>query len=283
VGNYEYGFFWYFYQDGTIEYQTKLTGIMSTGAVKEGERPLYGNLVAPGLYGPNHQHFFNVRLDMMLDGVNNTVYEVESKPLDDAEANPWGNAWTVEARPLTRESEAQRLIDPLHARYWKITNPSSLNSFGDPVGYKLVPGDNVLPFAGPDSQALKRAGFAKKHLWVTQFDPKQLYAAGDYPSQHPGGAGLPEYVTADRPIEDEDIVVWYTLGHHHVIRPEDWPVMPVATIGFALKPVGFFEGNPSLDVAPSMDHSTMDHDAMGHRTGQGAHDHHGYDHHKGHG
>ena len=45
--------------------------------------------------------------------------------------------------------------------------------------------------------------------------------------------------------------VWYTFGAHHVTRPEDWPVMPVSTIGFHLKPVGFFDGNPALDMPPS--------------------------------
>src|SRR5204863_10104219 len=63
VGNYEYGFYWYFYQDGAIEYEVKLTGIMNTGALMPGETRKYGTLVAPQLYAPNHQHFFNVRLD----------------------------------------------------------------------------------------------------------------------------------------------------------------------------------------------------------------------------
>jgi primary-amine oxidase len=43
-----------------------------------------------------------------------------------------------------------------------------------------------------------------------------------------------------------------------VPRPEDWPVMPVATIGFMLKPVGFFERNPALDVPPSRPHAESD-------------------------
>lgn len=46
-------------------------------------------------------------------------------------------------------------------------------------------------------------------------------------------------------------MVWYTLGAHHIVRPEDWPVMPVTTVGFTLRPSGFFDGNPALDVPPS--------------------------------
>ncbi len=252
VGNYEYGFFWYFYQDGSIEMEVKLTGIMSTGALPEGETPKYGVLVAPGLYGPNHQHYFSVRLDMSVDGPKNTVYELNSESVPPGPENPHGNAWVVASRVLGRESEAQRTINPLSARSWKVVNHSSLNGLGEPVAYRLVPGDNVLPLAQPDSAALQRALFATKHLWVTRYDARERYAAGDYPNQHPGGAGLPAYAAQDRALEDTDIVVWYTMGAHHVVRPEDWPVVPVATIGFHLKPSGFFDGSPALDVAPSM-------------------------------
>ena len=86
---------------------------------------------------------------------------------------------------------------------------------------------------------------------MTRYHPAELYAAGDYPNQHPGGAGLPAYAAANRPVANTDIVVWYTMGHHHVVRPEDWPVAPVSTIGFALRPAGFFDGNPALDVPPA--------------------------------
>jgi len=251
VGNYEYGYFWYLYNDGAIEYEVKLTGVISTGAVEVGERPRHGTLVAPGLYGPHHQHFFCVRLDMEVDGEANTVVEVDSEPLPPGPENPVGNAWVTTRSVLAREGEAMRRIDPLRGRFWRIENPGRVSALGDPVAYKLVPGDNVLPMYGPSSFFAPRAGFADHHLWVTAYDPQERYAAGDYPYQHPGGEGLPRYVAADRPLEGADVVVWYTFGAHHVVRPEDWPVMPVSHIGFTLKPSGFFDGNPALDLPPS--------------------------------
>lgn len=251
VGNYEYGFFWYLYQDGTIEVQVKLTGIVSTGAIAPGETPAYGALIAPGLYAPHHQHWFNFRLDMMVDGPNNTVHEVNTTGLPLGPENPHGNAWVARATPLTRESEAQRLIDPLAGRYWKIVNHQQRNALGEPVAYKLIPGENVGWFAHPDSSIARRAAFASRHLWVTRYDRREQYAAGDYPNQHPGGAGLPAYVQADRPLENTDVVLWYSAGSHHIARPEDWPVMPVSYAGFTLKPAGFFDGNPALDVPPA--------------------------------
>lgn len=260
VANYEYGYFWYLYQDGTVEYEVKLSGVISNGALAPGEKPKYGALVAPGVYGPNHQHFFNVRLDMMVDGLHNTVHELDSEAVPPGPENPYGNAWVVKATPLRRESEAQRLIDPLAARHWAISSATETNMLGGATAYRLVPHDNVLPFYQSEAHAIRRAGFATKHLWVTAYDPTERYAAGDYPYQHPGGAGLPAYVAADRPLEGADVVVWYTFGAHHVARPEDWPVMPVQYAGFHLQPAGFFDGNPALDVPAA---ETCHHDLDG--------------------
>ncbi|MEO8970081.1 MAG: primary-amine oxidase [Ktedonobacteraceae bacterium] len=250
VGNYEYGFYWYLYQDGTIQYEIKLTGIIAPAAIVPGALPTSGTLVAPGLYGPNHQHYFNVRLDMMVDGPLNSVVEVNCEPLPWGEGNPRGNSWVARETLLATESAAQRLIEPRTSRFWKIVNPSALNALGQPVSYTLMPEKNAFPLFAEGSPQWQRGGFTRSHLWVTAYDPAERYAAGDYPNQQQGGDGLPSYVKQNRILENTDIVVWYTFGSNHVVRPEDWPVMPVETVGFHLKPAGFFDGNPALDVPP---------------------------------
>ncbi len=251
VGNYEYGFFWYFYQDGTIQHEVKLTGIINTAAVPEGETPKYGTLVAPQLNAHIHQHFFNFRLDMSVDGEENSVFEVNTVAEPPGPDNPHSNAFYAEKTLLPTEHAAQRVVDPMSGRYWLVSNPATKNALGQPVSYKLMPGENILPFAHPDASIIKRAGFMTKHLWVTPYDRNEISATGPYPNQHPGGAGLPEYTKNNRNVEDTDVVLWYTLGYHHVPRPEDWPIAPVAYCGFSLKPVGFFDMNPVLDVPPS--------------------------------
>lgn len=249
VGHYDYGFFWYFYQDGSIQFEVKLTGIMNSGAIPEGVIPKHGTLVAPGVYAIIHQHFFSLRLDMMVDGVENSVSEVETLSDPIGPENPHGNAFYAATRPLRTELEAQRIIDPLKGRYWLVTNSSKCNLVnGLPVGYKLVPSENVLPFAHPEAWVSKRASFINRHLWVTPYHPNERYPAGEYPNQHPGGDGLTAWTQANRSIEGTDVVLWYTLGVHHVPRIEEWPVMPVSYAGFALKPSNFFVENPALDV-----------------------------------
>jgi primary-amine oxidase len=251
ASNYEYAIYWYFYQDGTIEFEAKLTGIVLTSALAPGETSDFGTLVAPQTLAAHHQHFLSVRLDMAVDGLRNTVYEVETEAIPPGPSNVSGTAFRPVRRPLRQESEAQRVIDPLRGRYWLVANPENINALGHEPAYKLVPGSNVLAFSHPDSPVTQRAAFATKHLWVTPYQPDERFPAGDYPNQHAGGAGLPDWTKADRRIENTDVVLWYTQGSHHVTRPEDWPVMPVERVGFALKPSGFFDQNPALDVPPS--------------------------------
>jgi primary-amine oxidase len=221
-----------------------------TSALAPGEVSAYGTVVAPLTLATLHQHFFSVRLDMAVDGPRNSVYEVETEAVPRGKDNPYGNAFRPRRTLLRTESQAQRLADPRTARHWLVVNPSRVNALGQPVGYKLVPEAGPQPFADDQASVTGRARFMTRQLWVTPFAPQERFPAGEYPNQHAGEAGLPEWTQAGRSIENTDIVLWHTLGSHHIPRPEDWPVMPVERVGFALKPVGFFDRNPALDVPP---------------------------------
>jgi primary-amine oxidase len=248
--NYEYGYYWYFYQDGTIEYEVKLTGIMQTAGAAPGSELPHAEWIAPGLSAPHHQHLFNVRLDMEVDGPRNTVSEVDLVAAEPGERNPYGSAMATRVTPLRTEREARREVSSAAGRTWIVSSADRKNALGMPTAYRLMPESTPVLLADPESAIGRRGGFARHNLWVTAYDPDERYAGGEYPNQHPGGAGLPEWAAADRPIEREDVVVWHTFGVSHVARPEDWPVMPVEMTGFRLKPWGFFERNPALDIPP---------------------------------
>lgn len=248
VANYDYGFFWSFYQDGTIECEVKLTGILNVGALEEGESSKYGTKVAPQINAPYHQHFFNFRIDPMIDGVRNSLVESHTVAEKQGPENPNNNAFYMVSKTYKTEMESVGDIDIANQKTWKIVNPNSKNFVGQPVGYKLVTGENCFPFATDDATVIERAGYIKHHLHVTKYDSREMYASGRYPNQSRGGDSLEHYVKADRPIENEDIVLWYTMGHHHITRTEDWPLMPTAYQSFQLKPNGFFDRNPALDL-----------------------------------
>jgi primary-amine oxidase len=269
VGNYDYGFYWYLHLDGTIAFEAKATGVVFTSAHPGGDYP-YASEIAPGLGAPLHQHLFSARLDMTVDGPANRVEEVEVVRVPMGPDNLRGNAWKVQHTVLGTEQAAQRDAAPDRNRVWHIVNPDKRNHVGQPVGYALAPQGLPTLLADPDSSIARRAAFATRHLWVTRYDPAERYSAGDFVNQHAGGSGLPAYAEADRDIDGQDVVVWHTFGLTHVPRPEDWPIMPVDYTGFTLKPVGFFDRNPTLDVPPSASgHCAAGHDA--HDTGEGHH------------
>jgi primary-amine oxidase len=267
VGNYDYGFYWYLYLDGTIECEAKLTGVLFTSVYDETSSP-YTSQVAPGLGGPFHQHLFSARLDMMVDGVINSVDEIEAVRLPYSEVNDRGEAFGKSVVRLTSEGTAGREAQGSTGRFWRISSGERMNRLGEPTGYVLLPQEAPTLLAQPDSSIGQRAGFAKKHLWVTQYDPSEQYAAGDFVHQNPGGAGIPRFVEDDASVDGEDIVIWHTFGPTHFPRMEDWPVMPVDYAKFALKPSGFFDRNPTLNVPAS----TTDHCApIGDHVGSHAH------------
>jgi primary-amine oxidase len=253
VGNYDYGFYWYFYLDGTIECEVKLTGILFTSAYPGGDHP-YSTEVAPGLAAPVHQHLFSARLDMTVDGAANAVEEVDVTGLPIGPENPYGNAIVQTVTRLTRESQAGRRADGSRGRTWRVISTERENRFGHPTAYTLYPESAPALLADPASPLAARAGFATNHLWVTKYDPAHRYSAGDFVNQHPGGAGIPAFIAGDQDIDGTDLVVWHTFGPTHFPRLEDWPVMPVARCGFVLKPTGFYDRNPTLDVAPPGPH-----------------------------
>jgi primary-amine oxidase len=254
AGNYDYGFFWYFYLDGSIEMEVKLTGIVTTIAVQPGDVPTHATRITAELAAPNHQHLFCARLDLDVDGTINSIYEIDVEAEAAGPDNPWGNAFAARATALEHEQAAQRVVDPARSRVWKVVNPSVLNAAGDPVAYKLVPGPTPVLLADPQSSIGRRAGFATRNLWVTPYDPAERWPAGDYPNQHEGGDGLPRWTAADRSLVETDLVLWHTFGVTHIVRPEDWPVMPVERTGFSLVPAGFFDTNPTLDLPPTPGH-----------------------------
>jgi primary-amine oxidase len=201
-----------------------------------------------------HQHLFSARLDMEVDGTANAVEEIDVTRVPMGEGNPVGNAFTRTVTRLRTEQDAKREADASVGRTWAVVSTEKTNRMGRPTSYVLHPNQAPLLLAAEGSSIRERAAFATKALWVTQHDPEQLWASGELPNQHPGGAGLPTYAQGDRDVDGQDIVLWHTFGLTHFPRLEDWPIMPVDYAGFMLKPDGFFDRNPTIDLPAPVKH-----------------------------
>jgi len=248
VGNYEYAMYWYFYLDGTMEFEMKATGILNTVAGEPGAPDKYASEIAQGVFAQIHQHVFCARLDMAVDGDENSVVECNTHAEPAGDSNPYGNAFYLEETVLKSEQAAARRISPEHQRFWKFINPGKFNGMGKPVGYKLEPLHCVTPFLAKDSPSGKRAAFTRNHLWVTAYDAEERYPAGEYMNHSDGSDGLAGFIVDDGNVENTDIVAWHTFGLHHQPRLEDFPVQSCISSGFKLMPTGFFDRNPCLDL-----------------------------------
>lgn len=268
VGNYDYGFFWYLYLDGSIQFEAKATGIVFCGADVPGTAQRHAPEIAPGLFAPVHQHIFCARLDFDLDGTDNHVDERDARRIPMGPENPWGNAFTWEDTRITEPGG--RTGDGALGRTWHIGSSSRTNGVGQPTAFQLIPEARATLLMDPDSTVAARAAFATEHLWVTSYEDGEIFPAGMYPNQHAGGAGLPAYVERGGDVDGSDIVVWHSFGLTHIPRPEDWPVMPVDYSGFWLKPYGFLDRNPALDVPEAKGECCEDEGAGGSCCASGA-------------
>ena len=247
VGNYDYLVDWIFTQSGGMRVEVVLTGIDApkavgnAGAQRSGDGQRFAAPVAAELVAPFHSHHFSFRLDLDIDGQSNTFVlgQLKQRPAP----GPRKSIWTLTERAIESESEGQ--LDPGHDQ-WKVVNDSRRNALGERVGYVLHSHSNVEPLL--DKADYQRAGFIGHNLWITAFDADERYAAGDTPNQNPGAPGLPQYVRNNQSLVNRDIVLWLTIGHHHVTQAEDWPVLSGEKLSFELKPSNFFDRNPAIDL-----------------------------------
>jgi primary-amine oxidase len=251
IGNYDYMIDWIFTQHGAIRVEVGLTGIdipkaVRSTTIQDRSGPAdtaHGALVAPHLVAPYHSHHFNFRLDLDIDGRSNSFVRGRLATRTDLRGSPRKSVWVLEDTVLPSERSA-RLDDD--GGIWRVVNPGRRNALGYNTGYVLKSDATAEPLL--KKADYRRAGFIAHPLWVTAFDPDERYAAGDTPSQNPGEPGLPEYVANDESIVNRDLVLWHTMGFHHLTAAEDFPVLPREHGTFELRPMHFFDRNPALDL-----------------------------------
>ncbi|MCH9675519.1 MAG: tyramine oxidase, partial [Gammaproteobacteria bacterium] len=209
----------------------------------------YGTLVAANLVAPNHDHFFNFRLDLDVDGKANSVVAARLQPEKPSTDRP--QIWVVNQQAILSEKKARIRFDPGAPTRYLITNPGSKGTLGHVTSYVIRPQGYTSSLLNPDELAAKKNPYIQNHLWITPYNKAERYPGGDHVFLGKGGDTLVQWTQRDRPLANRDLVAWYTLGTHHVPRLEDWPVMPTHWTGFELVPFNFFAENPALAIEPT--------------------------------
>ncbi|KAL0329633.1 UNVERIFIED_CONTAM: Primary amine oxidase [Sesamum radiatum] len=257
LANYDYIVDWEFHADGLIHVKVSLTGIVivkgtsyvNMNQVKENE-DIYGTLLGDNIIGVVHDHYINFYLDMDIDGLDNSFVNVHLQREYTHGTSPRKSYMKVNKTVAKTEKEAQiklKLYDPSE---FHVINPNKKTKVGNPVGYKVVPAGTAASLLDPEDPPQKRSAFTNNQIWVTRYNKSEQWSGGLFAYQSHGEDTIQVWSDRDRPIENKDIVLWYTLGFHHVPCQEDFPIMPTVSSGFDLKPVNFFERNPVLRIAP---------------------------------
>ena len=263
VGNYDYIFDWVFAENGTIGINAGATGIEAVKGVRSRtmqdptavEDTRYGTLIDHNIVGTTHQHIYNFRLDLDVDGERNSLTELDPVVAPNTRGGPRTSTMqTVQRSPATEQQAAQK-FDPSTIRL--MSNPGKANKVGNPVSYQLI------PYAGGTHPIAKGANFSKdewinhrlsfmdRQLWVTRYDPEEKFPEGKYPNRSNKDTGLGAFIKDDQSIVDTDNVVWLTTGTTHVARAEEWPIMPTEWVHVLLKPWNFFDETPTLGLNKS--------------------------------
>lgn len=259
VGNYDYIFDWVFNNNGIIGINAGATGIEAVKGVKARtmhdatakEDTRYGTLIDHNIVGTTHQHIYNFRLDMDVDGGNNSFMELDPVVAKNTRGGPRSSAMEVKERTVATEQEAAQKFDPSTIRL--ISNANKENRMGNPVSYQMIPfAGGTHPIAkganfAPDEWLFKRLSFMDKQIWVTKRDQNEQFPEGKYSNRSVKDTGLGEFVANNDNIENKDLVVWMTTGTTHVARAEEWPIMPTEWVYTMLKPWNFFDSTPTLN------------------------------------
>lgn len=259
VGNYDYIMDWRFDPDGTIEVAVGATGVIETRSMTQKKAgtdhmsdPETGQFVAEHTLGVNHDHYFSYRLDLDVDGVNNSFMMHRMVPKK-IENDPMRKSiWVIEPKMAQREQDAILDIKLESPSMWMFMNPAVKGPLNYHTAYEVMPGATAKSLMTADDPVQKIGAFSEHQFWVTPNNDNERYASGTYPTSSDANDGLATWTRANRSIANTDIVGWYTLGFHHITRSEDWPVMPTMWHHFHIRPFHFFQANPVLDLPKSL-------------------------------
>ncbi|WVQ79580.1 hypothetical protein IAT38_001680 [Cryptococcus sp. DSM 104549] len=253
VGNYDYNFDYLFYLDGSIEIVVRASGYIQSAFYANNTDYGYQIHDAPQLSGSMHDHALNWKVDFDILGTNNTLQKhvVEAKDIKYKWNNLTRSTMHVVRKEVTNEDEGKMNWSANGQEQVVVVNKDAPNKYGEPRGYKMMPsrgGAGMHLTITNSSNLINSQGFATHAYYVTKRKDSELRASSawnDYDTANPL-VNFDNFFDGEN-LEQEDLVMWFNLGMHHVPHTGDLPntVFTTAQSGMMIVPHNYLLSDPS--------------------------------------
>lgn len=251
LGNYDFLIDRNFFYDGAIEVSARASGYIS--ATYWEDSPEYGFHIHDYLSGSLHDHVLTFKADFDILGTQNSVQRIEYVP--ESTAYPWSNGKIHSTFKATRgfvASENDASIDWAvnDAVVYAVVNKDTPNRFGESPGYRIKRSAGTSHLTATNATNMRKAAaFATHDLYVTKqkdTEPRAADVANRYATDDPL-VDFAKFLDGDS-LDQEDLVVWFNLGMHHMPHTGDLPntMYTAAHSAMRLEPINYLNGDPSV-------------------------------------
>lgn len=227
VGNYDYMWDYTFHLEGSLEVIVRASGYLQSSFYYP-DQGKWGPRIHQATQGNLHDHVLTFKGDFDIVDSSNSL-QVTDLILANV-TQPWfpelGSFEQMELNISYMDTEKQFNYGPNSQTMYVIANKNKTNKWGEPRGYRIIPGRSPIHLSTQKSPfSLRNSEFAKSNLAVSrQHDTEPL--ANSFQN-----INLPWKPQQDfskffdgESIDQEDLVLWFNLGMHHFTRSEDVPV-----------------------------------------------------------
>ncbi|KAH8883689.1 amine oxidase catalytic domain-containing protein, partial [Thozetella sp. PMI_491] len=247
IGNYDYLLDYAFYYDGGVEVTVRASGYIEGAYYAKNDG--YGYRIHEGMSGAMHDHVLNFKLDMDINGTANTLERIDVNPV--TASFSWTdqklNTMKIDRSFIENEDQGKINWAPNSASMYTVVNKDAKNQWGELRGYRLIPGSVAHLTVQNSTIAGNSVNFATNHLFVTKQKDSELKVStmenAEYPN-HPL-IDFNKFFDGENLVQ-EDLVLWFNLGMHHVPHCGDLPytVFSTAQSSMMISPHNFLDSSP---------------------------------------
>lgn len=273
LGNYDYAMDFKFQLDGSLETLLYASGFLF-GATWDPDDPYlddeksatpFGYRILDYLIGPIHDHNYLFKIDLDIEGRNNSfetrhwragstleAFQSRANVTEKPGYFYFNNTRYVEYEML--ENESSFLINPSQPKQWSVVNENERNIWGNIRGYRIIPYTSSAEILQDHTMlnawdhlnftfAVTKHKIAEEHGTTSWYDLQN-------PAHPFGGVGR---MLNNENVRGEDLVVWMNHKFMHIPSAEDLPMTLSVPGGFVIKPYNYFDRTPVFDVQSHYD------------------------------